>query len=107
MRTLGTIKVGSTGTYALSAECNIVFDTARVESQSLPSYDLLHAVACWNAIESIGGDPGTVAELREALEAQVACVETLLRLTRTTDEELASFGPLVAARTVLAKTEGS
>ena len=27
-----------------------------------------HLVACWNAIESIGGDPETVVELRAGLE---------------------------------------
>jgi len=34
-----------------------------------------HIVRCWNAVEDIGGDPATVAELREVLDA----TSTMLR----------------------------
>ncbi len=37
--------------------------------------DSCHAVACWNAIESIGGDPATVGELVKAADKLVPFME--------------------------------
>ena len=62
-----------------------------------------HLLACWNAIESIGGDPETVGELREALN-NLCLVADCIRATGEIPIEN-EWGELNAARAILAKTK--
>ena len=64
--------------------------------------DAQHIVDCWNAVEAIGGDPGTVAEL-------VEMVEKLLTICRDLDDTLGGRTPYDydydAAQALLAKAK--
>ena len=66
MRTKGRLVVhGITGKSAVAAG-DIGQTLFQLSARGTPE-DIAHAVACWNAVEAVGGDPATVAELVAAL----------------------------------------
>ena len=68
-----------------------------------PKANAVHIRDCWNMIESIGGDPESVGDLREALNS-LCLVTDCIRATGEIPIEN-EWGELNAARALLEKTK--
>ena len=97
MRTKRTLEVK----YSCSPRNAEVWADGEIIARQITGFNAAHLAACWNAIESIGGDPATVGELVDSLEALANMFEGLARVVLR--DRYAPSSVEVGTRAVLAK----
>ena len=84
MRTKGKLVIGRHLNRIQLEEC----ETGQFMGEVFTKDDAEDLVACWNAVESIGGDPETVGELVEALKKVEKITDTILNRSGVSDGEV-------------------